>query len=79
MLKVKASLEEITSATQFKARSALLFLFIVLQECVCFFQRQLRWEFQYGMGKVKAKKLKQKSPAMIALSSLSFGANVGCR
>lgn len=35
-VKVKSSLEEITSATQFKSRSALLFLFIVLQKCVYF-------------------------------------------
>lgn len=49
---------EIPSATQFKARSALLFLFIVLQECVYFVITRDSWDGQQcGMGQVKIKKL----------------------
>lgn len=67
---------EISSATQFKARSALLFLFIVLQECIYFVIRRDSWD---GNCSVEQDRLRQKSTAVVAPSSFSFGANVDCR
>lgn len=67
---------EIPSATRFKARSALLFLFIVLQECVYFVITRDSWD---GNCSVQRDRLKQKSTAVVAPSSFSFGANVDCR
>lgn len=67
---------EIPSATQFKARSALLFLFRVPRECVYFVITRGSWD---GNCSVEQDRLRQKSTAVVAPPSFSFGASVDCR
>lgn len=67
---------EIPSATQFKARSALLFLFRVPQECVYFVITRGSWD---GNCSVEQDRLRQKSTVVVASPSFSFGASVDCR
>lgn len=60
---------EIPSATQFKARSALLILFIVLQECVYFVIPRDRWDGNCSVGQVKTKKHCRGSPFFLFFRS----------